>query len=421
MKETLQQINIEELPAFIEGCGISGLLGVGLQIGTTRKGSMRLDIIGPAKKLALDDQSGLDQIEGGDLRFLIDKMVKVSNKLPGDFSAPDLLQIPQFKGACLSNIEFDRNFVANEFMQRVGNLSENQVPVFYGSTAGINFAEVLETSLCAENLRGRGANASVVFDYDGLKSPESSRIFYESIAVLPLLLREKAINFVSEAGEGFIKERLQSTKKLLDRVENLPAVSFVDGLDIFRALGSKLSVGKLLTIARLAGNDPRIFSQNDIPYTANSFFFNSKRAFFDCTVGEMIELNFKPAGFAYYAREAVIGSLGGIVGVPFKLTEAANIYKILLSCNSLFNFSSGDGAIIMPITRNRIQSRVSEKPIDPIVLKFLADEQPEGFSNLVRDFTAQFKVLSPKEAELIGTVDRKYIIEDYFDLGEKDE
>lgn len=413
--KTLEQktIEIEQIPTLIEESGITGILGVRLKISQTRQGARRLEVTGPAKTIFLDDKNGLESVCSGDARILVDQLSGVATAIKGNMDAPTLLKDARFKRACLGEsclADLETNCLMGELVE----LPTKSVPVFYGSTSGINFAEILETALCSKAIQDQGLESSVVFDFDGLASEESNRIFAQSMADLPTLLREKTLNFSQNFEGGLIGGRLKASKELLSRIDGLPEVNFVDGLDVFKTLKERFTLGQLLVLSRIAGNDPGLFMKNGETLTRTSLLSFD---LFNKSIGAIIEEGCKPAGFTYYARDAIIGPLGGAMGFPFKLTEAANIYKVMASTSALFDPETKRGILLLPITRFRIQKGILGRPIDPIALMMLADDQTEAFVSLIRDFRQEFKVLSPEEVIQKGAADRKFLIEKYFNLG----
>lgn len=419
-----EQKNIEQIPALLEESGMLRLVKARVNLGTTRQGATRLEIFGPGKMVFMDESSGLESIRQGRIKLLVENLVKANGALPVNMTAPELLAVERFRQACVSEVLLPDFVAPNTFLQSLKSRGGGQIPIFYGSTAGINFAEVLETALAAKALNEKGIRSMVIFDFDGRKSCESDAIFFEGLRVLSGDLKERMVNLSKE--KGLMGARLESVKDLIERVPNFPEIDFVDGLDVFQILGGDFTLGQLLLMARMAGNDPRVLTQESRIYTANTLLGDSEGRICDVGHGlntlrtsfaQVLSKRLLPAGFSYYARDAVIGKMPGIVGVPLKLTEAANIYKVMLTTDSLFNPATGSGALLLPITRFRIQSKLFGRPIDPMVLRFLAEEEPESFCNLIGNFQAEFKVLTPDEAIAAGTSDRRFFIEDYFSRG----
>lgn len=429
MLETKTEINIDLIPSFLLESGISALINTTAVVGSTRKGGTQLVLDGVAKRVMIPDGGGLQHIRAGGARFFLDRLVDTADVLKGDLTAPQLLSHPQFRDACLCEVDLETPLVVNTIMRRIVGIDCGRLPVFYGSTAGINFAEVMETALCAKEAQTIGIDAEVVFDFESAQSRESDLIFRESVAALPSRLREKVVNFSTAFSGGLIESRLEAVQNLLGKVGELPPIKFIEGLEIFRILGDRFTIGQLLVLARIAGRDPRLFTSHEVPFSASllcdslaceRFKESSFIDLFKKPVSFSFDFGFKPAGFTYYARDAIIGKSDGVVGFPIKLTDAANIYKIMLSTGSLFNPQKGNGAILFPITRMRIQMEPFGKPVDPTVLKILADDQPEAFVKLARAFQSAFRVLTPEEAIDAGTKDVKFLIKEYFNLEEDD-
>lgn len=417
-----QETDVDQIPALLSESGISGLFNLQVKVSKTRAGDDQLEITGPAKKLSLNTGNGLRQIQKGDLKLLVERLVTATAVLPGNIEAPKLLEQERFKRACLSEVCLRNGLSTHKFAGEVVGIDPNQIPVFYGSTSGINFAEVLETALCARALQDRGFNAAVIFDFDATPSDESNNIFFDSVTVLPPSLRERTMRFRQDTEGGLMGGRLKAVRELLGQVEGLPEVNLVDGRNVFATMGNRFTLGQLLVLARLAGNDPRLFEDNGVPVSARTLTSTSNSLeFLTRPVSGFINSGVKPAGFTYYAREAVMGSLGGVAGRPLKLTEKANIYKVMLSTTALFNETSSQGTVFFPISRFRIPAGVFGRPVDPIALKVLADENPGKFQDLIRDFRAVFQVLTPEQAKIEGTADKRFPVEQYFNLGGSDE
>lgn len=422
MNKSEIEISIDTIASLIRESGITSFAGLEARVGKTRAGDDQIEITGLSKKVSLNSGNGLEQIRKGDLKLLIERLATAAAVLPGNIEAPQLLRQSRFKQSCISEISLAENLTVNSFAGEVAGISPQQTPVFYGSTSGINFAEVLETALCARVLQERGLKAAVVFDFDADPSDESSNIFFDSVTALPLPLRERVTRFRQDTEGGLMGGRLKAVRELLGRVEGLPEINLVDGRDVFATLGNRFTLGQLLVLARLAGNDPRLFEDQGRPISARALLSaGNSLEFLTKPVSEFIESGIKPAGFTYYAREAVTGTLGGISGRPLKLTEKANIYKIMLSTTALFDENTGQGTVFFPISRFRIPAGVSGRPVDPIALNVLADENPGKFQDLIRDFRANFQVLTPEQAKIEGTADKRFPVEQYFNSGGNDE
>lgn len=412
---------ITSLIASVEESGVAGLFDMSLKQSQTRKGGDRLDLIYPAKTIFLDEQSGLAEVKEGNADFLLERLSRLAPSISGDVSAVDLLKEKRFKEACFTEISLNSSFISNRFFQETMGISD--IPVFYGSTAGINFSEVLETTFSAQALINQGLPATVVFDFDGSPSPESNRIFRVSKDILRPDLQERMINF---AQGSLIEQRIKAVKTLLANIDGLPEIKLVDTLSIFENLGGRFTLGQLLALGKNAGNDPKLFTNDSLPSSVNTFTkgirnrelgVKSIHELFNISLAEMIKNGFQPAGFTYYAREAIVGKFEGLACAPLKLTEKANIYKILFSTNSLFNRETGNGISLLPITRFRIQANLASGPVDPIALMVLAQDDPQSFGRLVADFRHDFTVLTPDQAITKGTSDKKLLLEDYFNLG----
>lgn len=424
--ETLENIDINTLPQLLVDSGLDSI--VQTQVGVTRNTQKdRLEIVGSSQKILLDDQGGLDRVRGGDIGFLFGILAR-SSGMPGDFSATDLLKSLKFAQAVFSEVDFTQQFNPNVILQKLVSLEDRSIPVSYGSTSGINFAEVLETAICSEAVREKGVQSSVVFDFEGADSPQSRQIFEASMRALPVRLRERALNFITQVDGALINSRLKATKELVAQLPDLPQIEFIDGIEVFRALGEDFTIAQLLLMAKIAGQNPKLFINSEkgvvtpISIARKAQKLKEPFKYLRGGVVGFIDRGFKPAGFSYYAREARIGMKPGVVVTPFKLTDKANIYKILAPTAALFSAERNQGIILAPITRQRIQTRIIEgvgENLDPIALGILAADQPLSFQKLVRAFREVCRVLTVDEAIEKGEVDSRFFIEDFFNLKEE--
>lgn len=425
-----EKINLSQIPDLLVQTGIAPIISV--QNGQTRDNARpRLEITGPFKRVFEVDETVLSQIESGNIDTLMQALVKTSPRfINKSFSAPALLELPEFRAACLSEINPRQPLSPNKFL--AAQMSDpGKIPVFYGSTAGINFAEVVETALCAQTIFDQGSQSGVLFDYESKNTPKSQEIFVNSRTILPSYLQERVDNFIKDTEGGLIGARLRATRLLLQDL-SLPKFQFIDGRDIFANLSGDFpfSIGQLLLMAKMAGDPKLILSTNT---QGKEFSFNSadiakqldSNPFvgLSTSVTELLKSPRRPAGFAYYARDARIALFEGVIGIPFKLTEMANIYKILYPIGGLYNQDSNRGAILLPIQRQRILYRLSPSSIkgeavDPVALYVLASDQMSSFINLMADFRSNCRVLTPDEAIKSGTTDNKMFIDQYFNLKE---
>lgn len=430
-KETKSTKVIDLLKDLLEQSGLERLLAIQLSQSVTRKGKERLTIQGLNRSITLDSDNGLDRLIS-DARFLLDKLIscaEIPPALRGDCGSTDLLQEPSFAKACLSAVVLGSSpLMGNKLLVGLGQLEPETIPVAYGSTAGINFAEVLETALIADKA-GKELNqrAEVIFDYDGQFSEISRRIFEDSLVNLPLHLRERMINF-REAGSALITGRIKATTELINRIDGLPKITLVDLLDEFRSLGERFSLGQLLALARIAGNDPVLFyATYELRTNAVLDGLKSRSRLFQEGIDSLIrpvcclldQENLRPGGLTCYALQTILSKEKGVVVLPFKLTPNANIYKILQPVGALFDGQKG--AILAPISRLRIRNKNSDQPIDPMALAILALDQPSGFERLINGLKDSFQVLKPDQAIQKGVGDTLFLIENYFNLEKKDE
>ncbi len=406
-----QEIDINQIANILESSGISPL--VKAEIGQTQAGRPRLTLTGAVKTVMSDEGSGLSRILEGDVGSFLSLLAKTI-AIPGDLSSTQLLSREDVRSACVTEINL-KNITRPLILT---HRDDGKLPVFYGSTAGINFAEVLETALCGKFLQEK-VDAKVYFDTDNRDSAESQAILIESVTMLPITLKEKINNFIQRNGQELFTARLMATLELLSQIEGIPEVEFSNIMTPFRLIKNQFTLGQLMLMAKAAGSDPKLFESKGQEIKVrdliekgvsqvNPFELLSKPVFDQfSTMG--------PSGFTFYAREARLGQLYSLA-VPLKLTDKANIYKILLSMRSLYNDQTGLGITLMPISRMRIlprESRISTRPIDPVVLRIMSLEDPVGFQRLVTAFKDKFKVLSPDEAIKAGTGDIRFVATDF--------
>lgn len=436
MQEINTQSTSTQVIELIERSGLRGLFGVQTGQSLTRTGKKeQLIFQGLEKTVVLDPDNGLDRLLL-DSRFLLNKLISlvpIPPRLKMDCGSTDLLQEQLFARSCLSEVNAGVfPLQGNSLLCALGQLDPRVIPVAYGSTAGINFAEVLETALVAQEASKKLAQETVIlFDYDGQPSTISRTIFGGSLVSLPPRLRERAINFRAATGADLMAGRIRATRDLLIKIEGLPEVVLVDLLDYFRSLGERFSVGQLLALAKIAGSDPILFHTSVRELRTNMILgdINGRSGLFDnginalsTPVSALIDQhNLRPGGLTCYALQTMIARENGVVVLPFKLTPNANIYKILQSTGVLFDGDKQNGAILAPISRLRIKSRGSNQPIDPVALAVLALDQPTNFQTLVSDIKAGFRVLQPEQAIQKGVGDVPFLIESYFNLQEEDE
>ena len=391
-------------------------LGLGNQVGIDskpcRSGGIRIIFAGK-REISAAWGSGLDQIENAKYSLLIKLIARSLACGERSVSSGDLLEKESFRDACVTEVQLSEPSKGNEFLSSLTEVDDARIPFFYGSTDGLNFAELLETVLTARYLESRGLDATVIFDTAGNDSKRSRQMLSESISVLPYELRQEFFNFLKSIGDTLQEQRISAAKGLLPNTN----LRILPAEQIFDALGKKLTVGKLAVLAKIAGEDPQLFQGVRVSELLAST--NQSREGLQLLKTLVSETGLQPAGFTYYARDAVIAAeFRGIVGFPFKLTDHANIYKILDGYSALYSPSKGSGAILCPIQRQRIQTRSQSQegadPFDVTALFFLSQKFPEEFHLLIEDFTLSTRILTPTEAIGIGNKDKRFIIEDYF-------
>lgn len=419
-----EQINIDNIQALMGSSGLDLFVTALMQQTRSGQDQLKITTVDQTRSILIDQQSGLDRFLS-EMEFFMRKITHTVAPVRGNFDAWQLLGNPRFMQACASEVDLNQDLAGNQFLTQVVGLPAGTIPVFYGSTAGINLAELLETSLSAKFLKQKGINCEVVFDFEAIESRESQAIFDQSMKALPLSLREKALNF-SQGFSRRIDGRLAATEDLLARMDGLPKVNLVDGVTLFDKLRDNFTLGQLLLMARIAGNNPKLFEGTRRSVSLVDFLSDNlptqlqSKSIMDLLkipVSKVMDNGFKPAGFTYYAREARIARFTGVCGYIFKLTDKANIYKILLDCGCLFDPVQRQGAILLPVTRQRIQIGDGlVKPIDPIALKFLSEDQPETFQALVRDFQKTSQVLTPAQVRMADLNSRNFMADSYFNL-----
>jgi hypothetical protein len=303
----------------------------------------------------------------------------------------------------------------NLFLTELTGIPATTIPCIYGSTNGLNLAELWETIICTEALKACGQEAWTIFGTGGHDSPRSREMFQDSFAALPTKFKKTFGQFRESLGRTLGEQRIDAARRLIKTNK----ITFVPDEKIFAALGKNFSLGKLLLLAQIAGEDPKLFDTirtSDLSAVCNQSKEGQKRL-----SGAVAEIGSEPAGFTYYAREVIIAAdFPGFTLMPFKLTTHANIYKILSGYGALAAQNEDRGAILCPLQRQRIQTarqaEAGSDPCDVIVMAFLAKNFPENFARLTQDFAQTCRVLSPNEGIGLGTQDNRFIIENYFPL-----
>jgi len=422
MKKDLEPNNNNEVEAvafdlqqLVSSMGLGEKVSVELRVG--RKQNQQLCISGPNGEFLVGNGNGIEKLAGDKFSFAIDLIARCIGRTGNTVTSTQLLKDNAFSSSCLTELSLPTATAGNKFLKRFTNSAQSVIPIFYGSTSGLNAAELLETEICAESFDKKGIETEVIFDVSGADSPKAVEIKNESTESLSPQLRGQLSSFILRLGNTSIAQITEAAALI---TKEKPKIKVVPASEIFLTLGKKLTVGKLMVLARLAGQDPRLFEGLKLSDALKIADRKDKgREFVTRAVTDII---LPPAGFSFYARDAIIGAeFDGVVGLPFKLTTHANIYKPLGGFGGLLSQREGqNGAILLPIQRHRIQTRSQSEtgsdPVDIRVLAFLGLKFPNEMQRLISDFRLSCKVLSPTEAISQGLGDKKFIIENYFPI-----
>lgn len=414
LKDLLQpstpEAEIQALSAGLNGFFIqAGLSRLSTSIGRTRDGAPIILLSTDSQIVRIDPGPGLDQIKAGNTKMLFRLMAKCFPGSEDSVTAMDLMSQSEFQASCLTEIS-NLPTKGNECLNGLTGALPNEVPVLYGSTSGLNLAEVFETVICAQAAINVGINAYIIFDITGNDNLKARQILANSVVTLPGDMKSEFSDFQDNLGRSPIDRHLSAVSQLVGKFP----IIFTTPAEIIDTMGQEFSLAKLALLAKLAGGDPLLFEGIRASALVSQLSL-------DDLCESIANSRSQPAGFTYYAREAVLGAdMAGSVILPFKLTTHANIYKILGRYGALTSQRLDGGAILCPITRQRIQtreqSRMENDPCDVTVIAFLASKFPDGFSKLVDDFAAACQVLDPAQAMSLGTTDNRFIIEDYFPI-----
>lgn len=412
-------IQAEQLPDFLGSLFIQWGISVSSTLSRTKKGAARITFTTSRGMAEIDTGTLLTQIQRGGADILLKVIARCFPGSNGDVDTRDLLTRGDYVASCLTEIAPESRG-GNASLNRLVGAAPGAIPVLYGSTSGINPAEVFETIVCAQAARARGWPAYTIFDSTGHENARAIRMLEASSQAIPGAMRAELKDFTLSLGQTWEDRRVQATRRLVGVASELP-VHFITAESTLAGLEREFSLAKLLLLTHLAGGQPLLFAGgwkevrpkvvNHIPIT------DLARSVAEFALSEKVEV----AGFTYYARDAVLGAdVSGATILPCKLTTHANIYKILEAYGSLWSQRADGGAILCPITRHRIQTREQAAsgadPCDVIVVAFLAERFPEAYAQLVTDFAQSCKVLTPTEAIAAGTRDKRFIIEDYFPI-----
>lgn len=408
VSEKLASVN-----ALLEAIGLDTKVSV--ELVTTKTGKEALKLFGPAKEHVVDP-TAFEAILNGNIPLLFKHL---ENCFPGkadSTSSVELLWQKDFAAATFSRIPVGSVGKGNEILTELANKGSEVIPVIYGSTAGINFAEVLETIIAGEVAKqGLGKSTAVLFETVGNGSLLSYEMLTASERVIPESLKEDYEKFKDRLGTNFVAKRTAAANLILNNFfADFSLPTFISDGDLTAKLGPVYTVGKLMLLAKLAGGDPKPFLHSDLRASRWMSILSPEKLKVPVS-----QFNRSMAGFGYYARDAVIAAeIPGAVLLLLKMTTHANIYKILGRYGSLYNERTGNGAILAPIKRLRIQTaeqaKVNSDPADVIVLAFLAQHFPDRFAKLLADFVRLCTVMTPEEAIDWGTKDVRLVVEDYF-------
>lgn len=372
----------------------------------TRNGATQISISSTGTDIRLGNADpGTVEILEGNTEEVIRYISSAIGKPGAPVCSTDLLEQPEFQSSSLrqvTSMSSTPNLVLKQFMR-----FPDRIPVTYGSTSGINAAEVMETLLCAKESTALGKPSEVIFDFSGTDSPRSRQILAASLDIFAD--KNNVLSFISSLGQTSQEQMLEAAEIIF----NGQPISFIPSEAIFRKMGESFTMGKLLVLARLSGSDPKLFGD-----MRSKDIFSRQRGIPLST--PICELD-NPAGFAFYARGAVLGAdFSGSYISPLKLTDKANIYKILSTYGALASQRGGEGVVLCPIQKHRIQTRQqinrqSGDPVDIRVLAYLSQISPDKFEVLANDFRNSCRVLSAGEAIEIGTTDKRFCVEDYFE------
>lgn len=392
---------------------------VAAELGVAKNGKPLVKL--SAERQVVIDPSAVDNILSGDLPCLFRHLESCFAGGKENVSAIALLNEPEFEKSIAANILPKAVCGGNEILTRLSGVGNEVIPCTYGSTSGLNFAEVMETVIIAKEVQKfLGKKTVVVFGTDGHESSRADDILEKSVTILPASLQNEFEIFLAGLGKTLGESRENAARELLANCPlSLETPIFIEETMLTAEIGDKFSLGKLLLLAKMAGSDPALFKggggeTKSSRLLANISDTNELRVAVSNQRGEM-------GGFGYYAREAVLAAdFSGAVIYPLKLTTHGNIYKILGRYGGLFKPETASGAILAPIQRHRIQTREqsleSADPCDVVVLAFLADKFPGAFAKLTEEFQKTCKVLTAEQARSVGTADVRFIIDEYFPL-----
>lgn len=171
---------LEQLESAIrETLALYGAEGkVSVTTGTTRSGRPRIELHGPAKRTLIDDLGVVERMLGGDFMLTASLLAKTLDTVQSQVSSIDLLSRPAFEQSHLFSKQAGGN--GNELLNNLTDSPATSIPTFYGSTSGLNIAEVLETVVCAETAKTQGHDTHVVFDTMGHTTPRAVTMLEQS-------------------------------------------------------------------------------------------------------------------------------------------------------------------------------------------------------------------------------------------------
>lgn len=420
---TEAEMGRETVQGLIDDIGLGRQLSVKLSV--TPRGNEMVELAGIGERIVLD-QGGLSTLEKPQKQIphllkLVSRLVK--SDAPQSATTQDLMRRESYRTSALTEIDPSNIVQGNTFLNRILGLREISVPCSYGSTGGLNMAELLETMMCADSARRRGIRSvETVFSMTGGEAGRARQILAQSTAVIPERKRTDFDDFVRNLGMRGSDQIRTAAEMLIGQDRYRNNTHIVDSDSIMRGLGRDFTFGKLLMLARLSGGDPGLFDAQKTSWEVA----RARREDIRKAVTDVLPFDRPDAirGIVYYARDTVIaGDFPGYVLMPLKVTTHANIYKLLEGYEALASQRADrgevGGALLCPIQKHRIQTRAQTSggdPCDARVLAYLENRSPHAYRSLVQDFREHCRVLSPDEVVEHDGGDKRFIIENYFEI-----
>jgi len=423
--KTEAEIGRETAQGLIDDMGLRRRIKV--ESSTTPRGKELVELVGNGNRVVLD-QGGLALL--GDSEKQVPHLLKVLGRLletdaPQSATTQDLMRRKAYARSSLSEVNSDKIWNGNRRLNSTMRIPEVAIPCTYGSTGGLNMAELLETMICADSARSRGIRpVETVFSMTGGDALRARQILAQSSAVIPEGRRADFDDFIRNLALRGSDQIRAAAEKLMGWkfMGNRRGARIVESDVIMRGLGRDFSYGKLLLLARLAGGDPGLFNERKTSWEVA----RARREGVRQAVTDALPFDQPDAirGIVYYARDTVLaGDFPGHVLMPLKVTTHANIYKLLEGYGALASQRTArgevGGAILCPIQKHRIQTRAQTgggDPCDVRVLAYLAERSPDGYRGLLQDFEDHCRVLSPLEVTTLPASDKRFIVENYFEI-----